>query len=132
MIVVDASALVAIGQDEPDADGMLCVLETSERAIISPVNAVEAGLVLVGRGVLEHPEAYNRWLRILDVEVDQEPIDHAFAIRSYLTYGRGYHPAKLNLGDCFAYALAKRLNAPLLYKGDDFSQTDIVSALQPT
>jgi ribonuclease VapC len=132
MIVVDSSALVAIGQDEPDADDMLYVLETSVRAIISPVNAVEAGLVLIGRGIIEHPAAYDRWLRVLDIEVDHERIDHALAIRSYLTFGRGYHPAKLNFGDCFAYALAKRMNAPLLFKGNDFAQTDICSALQPT
>ena len=132
MIVVDSSALVAIGRDEPDADDMMFVLETSDRAIISPVNAMEAGLVLIGRGIIAHTAAYDRWLRILDVEVDHERIDHALAIRSYLTFGRGYHPAKLNFGDCFAYALAKRLNAPLLFKGNDFTQTDIRSALQPT
>ena len=132
MIVVASSALVAIGQDEPDADDMLYVLETTERAVISPVNAVEAGLVLIGRGIIEHTEAYDRWLQILDVEVDEEPVDHALAIRSYLTYGRGHHPARLNFGDCFAYALAKSRKAPLLYKGNDFAQTDIRSALQPT
>ena len=132
MIVVDSSALVAIGQDEPEADEMMNILETSERAIISPVNAMEAGLVLIGRGIIEHPESYDRWLQILEVEVDQERIDHALAIYSYLAFGRGYHPAKLNFGDCFAYALAKRLDAPLLFKGNDFALTDIRSALQPT
>ena len=52
-------------------------------------------------------------------------------MQAYLTFGRGYHPARLNLADSFAYALARRLDAPLLYKGDDFALTDIRSALQP-
>ena len=56
----------------------------------------------------------------------------SIALDAYLRFGKGLHPARLNLGDCFAYALAKALDAPLLYKGDDFAMTDIRSALQPT
>jgi ribonuclease VapC len=54
------------------------------------------------------------------------------ALAAYLAWGRGHHDARLNLADCFAYALAKHLDAPLLYKGDDFALTDVRSALQPT
>ena len=60
------------------------------------------------------------------------PVAGDAALRAYLAFGRGVHRAGLNLGDCFAYALAKQLDAPLLYKGDDFSVTDIRPALQPT
>ena len=129
MIVVDASALIAIGEEEPDADLYLEALERANAAALSPVNAVEAGLVLVGRRRLADAAAFDLWLESLGVEVHPGPIDHAGALAAYLTFGRGYHPAKLNFGDSFAYALAKRLDAPLLYKGDDFSRTDIRSAL---
>lgn len=132
MIVVDASALVAIGDGEPEEELYLGVIERAARAIISPVNAVEAGVVLIGRQRFASVEDFGLWLESLAVEVDTSPGDHAGAMAAYLEFGRGYHPAKLNLGDSFAYALAKSLDAPLLYKGDDFARTDIRSALQPT
>lgn len=62
----------------------------------------------------------------------EREVSGAVALGAYLTYGRGVHRARLNLGDCFAYALAKELDAPLLYKGNDFLHTDIRPALQPT
>lgn len=132
MIVVDASALVAIGTGEPEAELYLGVIERAARAVISPMNAVEAGVVLIGRQRFASTEDFDLWLESLAVEVDTSPGEHAGVMAAYLTFGRGYHPARLNLGDSFAYALAKKLNAPLLYKGDDFARTDIRSALQPT
>ena len=132
MIVVASSVLVAIGQEEADADLYLETLENADHATISPVNAVEAGLVLIGRRIIQHSRAYDRWLGILGVEIHRDLIDHVAALEAYLEFGRGYRPAKLNFGNCFAYALAKQLKAPLLYKGRDFAQTDITSALQPT
>lgn len=132
MIVVDASALVAIGDFEPDARTYLAALEQADSAVISSVNAIETGLLLFGRKRLKGVEDLNRWLAALEVEVDRSVIDHAEVLEIYLLFGRGYHRARLNFGDCFAYALAKRLDAPLLYKGDDFARTDIRSALQPT
>jgi len=74
---------------------------------------------------------FDRWLARLDVEVGGTDDLSAAALEAYLTYGRRYHGARLNLADCFAYALAKRLNVPLLYKGNDFSLTDVQRALQP-
>lgn len=129
MIVVDASALVAIGEEELDADLYLEALERAQDAVLSPVNAVEAGLVLIGRRRLADAAAFDLWLESLGVAVHPGLVDHADALTAYLTFGRGYHRAKLNFGDSFAYALAKKLDAPLLYKGDDFSQTDVRSAL---
>jgi ribonuclease VapC len=122
VIVVDASALVAIGA------GVLLTNETR----ISAVNYVEAGLVLIGRGRLTSKAELNIWLATLGVEIVQAVDLAEEALLAYLTFGRGYHPARLNMGDCFAYALAKSLDAPLLYKGDDFALTDVRSALQPT
>ena len=132
MIVVDASALVAIGDGEAEAEIYLAVIERAARALISPINAVEAGVVLIGRQRFADAEDFDLWLESLAVEVDKSPGDHAGAMAAYLAFGRGYNPARLNLGDSFAYALAKKFDAPLLYKGDDFAQTDIRSALQPT
>lgn len=132
MIVVDASALVAIGGEEADAELYLEALERADKALVSPVNAVEAGLVLIGRGRIAHAVDFDRWLSALGVEVDNGLIAHADALNAYLAFGRGYHPARLNFGDSFAYALARKLDAPLLYKGDDFALTDVRSALQPT
>lgn len=132
MIVVDASALVAIAESEPEAPAFLEILERCETAIISPTNAVEAGVVLMGRGRFADAREFDRWLAALGVEVDTTPINPIDVLSAYARFGRGRHPARLNLGDTFAYALAKTLDAPLLFKGDDFTRTDIRPALQPT
>lgn len=132
MIVVDASALVAIGDSEPDALDYLRVLEQADIAVVGVINALETGIVLMGRGRLQTPEDVDNWLARLGVEVDGSSLTSREVLVAYATYGKGRHPARLNLGDCFAYALAKRLDAPLLYKGGDFALTDIRPALQPT
>ena len=126
MIVVNASALVAIRDDL-----LAEALSRAARATITPINHVEAGLILVGRQRFSDQAAYQYWLRILDIETASLDLaDEALA--AYLAFGKGWHPARLNLADCFAYALAKTLDAPLLYKGEDFAKTDVRSALQPT
>jgi len=131
MIVVDASALVAIGDAEPDADELLSCL-TSNEAAMSRINYVETGIILIGRRRLISPDDLDRWLAELGVVVDSASDLTQGALRAYLTYGRGYHRARLNLADCFAYALAKQLDAPLLFKGNDFIYTDVEPAIQPT
>ncbi len=128
MIVVDASALVAIGDDEPEAEHFLAVLERNPSRI-SAVNYVEAGLILIGRGRLATQDDLDDWLKQLGASVMPDENLASAALEAYLVYGRRRHPAKLNLADCFAYALAKSLDAPLLYKGDDFPLTDVRSAL---
>ena len=131
MIVVDASALVAIGDEEPDADAYYQMLRANE-AVVSSINYVEAGVVLIGRDRLLGKPRYDEWLADLQVTVRGSDDLSELALQTYLKFGRGYHRARLNLADCFAYALAKTLDAPLLYKGGDFFHTDIRSALQPT
>ncbi|MGH6958205.1 MAG: type II toxin-antitoxin system VapC family toxin [Caulobacteraceae bacterium] len=131
MIVVDASALVAIGDDEPEREPFLNVLLANEAALTS-INYVEAGVILVGRRRMLTKVDFDRWLADLGVEVRTTDDLAALALEAYLTYGRRIHRAGLNLGDCFAYALAKQLDAPLLYKGRDFIFTDVRPALQPT
>ena len=128
MIVVDASALVAIGDFEPDARELLTLLTASE-AVMTSINYVEAGIVLIGRRRLVSPTDLDAWLALLGVAV--RPVEDlaAPALQAYLTYGRGYHRARLNLADCFAYALAKETGEPLLFKGGDFAKTDLEAAV---
>lgn len=129
-LVVDASALVAIARKEPEELAMVRAIASGE-AWASSVNIMEAGLVLVLREGRFTAEQYRVWLAGLFVS-EFTAVDAHNALAAYLAWGKGIHRAGLNMGDCFAYALAKQLDAPLLYKGDDFPLTDVRSALQPT
>jgi ribonuclease VapC len=132
LIIIDASALVAIAADEPEREAFEAALDQADIAYVGPVNYLEAGMVLTGRGYFANMAELNEWLAELAIDLKQDVELGEGALAAFLRFGRGNHPASLNLGDCFAYALAKQLNAPLLYKGDDFAKTDITSALQPT
>jgi ribonuclease VapC len=131
LIVVDASALVSIAVGEPDAGELREALARADRIVAAPINLLETGIVLAKRGHEPNAAAINAWIRVLRVE-EHQGVTAAEAMAACFRFGRGFHPAKLNIADCFAYALAKQLDAPLLYKGDDFALTDIRSALQPT
>lgn len=128
-LVVDTSALVAILLNEPDGSTYFNRI-ASARAVLSAVGKVETLMVLLSRAPDEGRERFDftvKTLNVAIVEVDDRLAESA--IEAFLRYGKGRHPAKLNFGDCFSYALANCLNAPLLFKGNDFSQTDIRSAL---
>ena len=129
MIAVDASALVAIAQGEAGWKDLLRVLDRNDENVLAPMNYVEAGIVVIHRGILADRRAFDNWLAGLGVDLRHDLELGPSALDAYLRFGKGRHPARLNLGDCFAYALAKALDAPLLYRGDNFSQTDIRSAL---
>ncbi|MER8765410.1 type II toxin-antitoxin system VapC family toxin [Mesorhizobium sp. M0960] len=128
-MVIDTSAVVAILRSEPEAARL-------ERALIlDPIRLVPATCVLEARMVLvsrrgEHVLAeIDLWLRKIEADiipVDSELVD--LATQGWLTYGKGHHPAALNFADCLSYALAKRADEPLLFVGNDFSQTDIEAA----
>lgn len=131
MIVVDSSALVAMfRKEEPDWLSYLEALQAATRPRLSAANLVETIIVLGSRA----PRGGRQRLAMLVRESGMiiEPVDELRALQAadaHAQFGRGNHPAKLNFGDCFAYALAKELDMPLLYKGDDFRQTDIRSVL---
>lgn len=131
MIVVDASALVAIGDEAPDAEDYYRVLQAND-SVLSSINYVETAVILMSRDRMRGKARYDEWLASLGVTLHAGDDLSEGALRAYLAYGRGYHRARLNLADCFAYALARQLDLPLLFKGADFPQTDILSALQPT
>jgi ribonuclease VapC len=129
-MIVDSSALIAILFDEPDSQQYLDALLSAQRVRISAATAVESAIVAMRRaGVEAEAELELLIVRcgadIIPVSQDQVPI----AKNAFLTCGKGRHDAALNFGDCFSYALAKSYMEPLLYKGNDFAQTDIVSAL---
>ena len=132
MIVIDSSALIAVALKEPEGSLYLEVLGQAGGAALAPINYVETGVILVRRGFVPDHGQFDEWLGDLTVTIDEDTALGSSALGAYLRFGKGLHPARLNLADCFSYALAKTLDAPLLYKGDDFARTDIRSALQPT
>ena len=134
LIVVDSSAVVAIQLGEPSAEALLQRLRIEGAALMSAANYVESGQVLAQRhprSVTEALAQFHDTLELANIAI--APIDEAqarAALEARIKYGRGFgHQARLNYGDCFAYALAKVRDLPLLYVGDDFTHTDIVSAL---
>jgi ribonuclease VapC len=132
---VDASAIVAILTREPDADALADVLESARAPITSPIAIFEAALGICRKrhaGVEEAEADIRDFLgvaAIRAVSITEREAETALAAFSRYGKGRG-HPAQLNLGDCFAYAVAKNHRTALLSKGDDFSKTDIAPAAQ--
>jgi ribonuclease VapC len=127
VIVVDTSVFVAILADEPEAARFTRALARADRRCISAGNYLECAMVADRR--FQGRTDLDDWMAHRHVEVRPVDIELArLAAEGFARFGRGRHIAKLNYGDCFAYALAKLLNAPLLFKGDDFSHTDITPA----
>ena len=130
IIVADTSAFMAILKNEPDADDYRSTLLKADKVLISAATAVEMHIVITARlgepGILRLNRLLSHPLfEIIDLDQAQMVI----ANLAYERFGKGRHPAKLNYGDLFSYALAKHRNLPLLFKGNDFSKTDILSCL---
>lgn len=130
-LVVDTSAIVAILRAEDDARRFAEALGTATQRIMSAGSYLEAGIVIAPRDGRQ--DALDQFVKRVEIEV--AAVTEAEAkegLRAYQQYGRGSgHPANLNFGDCFSYALAKTRNLPLLFKGGDFVHTDIEPALKP-
>jgi len=131
-VIIDTSALIALLQQEPEAKTISEALEAaSERIAISAATLFEAGII-ADRS--RDPAVGRRFDEICsEIGFAVIPFDHAqgrMARQAYRDFGKGSgHPARLNFGDCFAYALAKTLDEPLLYKGTNFGKTDVKSAV---
>ena len=131
MIVADTSALIAIALGEPETNSFLDAIAQADRVLISAASVVEARMVIHGRrgerGVLKLDDIIRAPVfEIVPLSVDDLPVIHA----AFVSYGKGNgHPAGLNFGDLFSYALAKTRGLPLLFKGDDFGHTDIEAAV---
>ncbi len=122
---------MAVVLDEPDGDALLRALSRTLNRKISAATWVEVYLVV--DSLHQHPAVKSRFEDLmlrLKFDIVAVDADMAWIARAAnLTYGKGRHPARLNFGDCFSYALSKQTGEPLLFKGNDFSQTDIVPAL---
>jgi ribonuclease VapC len=132
MIFVDASALIAIIAGEADADRLADILEADEVRLCSPLSVWETIAGLCHSYVFSVPSARAHVRHFLEtgnfqfVSIGEQELEAA--TDAYAQFGKGRHPAKLNMGDCYAYACARTNGAKLLFKGDDFAKTDIPSA----
>lgn len=129
-MILDTSAVVAILRSEPEAPQFAAAMEAAEVRRISAVNYVEAAIVIDSAGSPIASRRFDELMREGEVKVVPVTQDQArLAREAYRDFGKGSgHPAQLNFGDCFAYALAKDAGEPLLFKGRDFSRTDVKAA----
>jgi ribonuclease VapC len=127
---VDASVIVAVLVEETDAEVLRARLAKADRVYFSPIVAYEATLGLARATKMSIADAEKQVTDILAIlAAENLPITAergAKAIAAFERYGKGRHPAGLNMGDCFSYACAQDLDVPLLFKGDDFSKTDVL------
>ena len=128
-MVVDTSALLCVLFVEPDSQRFSNILSRSRDTLLCAVNYFE-GVVVAGSRSGDRGRAIfleilaNAGISIVPATAELSRI----ATDAYFRFGKGFHPARLNMGDCFAYALARQLNQPLLFKGNDFARTDIEAA----
>ena len=128
-MIIDTSALVAILDQEAEAERISRALTSSPDRMLSAANLLEVGIVVQARRGEDGARDLDLLLAKLRVEIVPFTARQAeIARKAFRHYGRGRHDAKLNFGDCFAYALAKDASAPLLFKGDDFGRTDVMVA----
>ncbi|MGH9480503.1 MAG: type II toxin-antitoxin system VapC family toxin [Terriglobales bacterium] len=129
-MILDTSPLVAILANEPDSERYVGAISRAPRCRISAGNFLELSIVIEGQfgdGVLRQCDAL---FRRVGITIEPVTAEQAYLARqAFHDFGRGRHAAGLNFGDCFAYALAKTSGEPLLFKGEDFKKTDIISAL---
>jgi len=127
MIVVDCSAVVAILEREADRQAYAEAIEAAEPPLMSSASFVELAVVMLNRRGNIASGLVDRFLDVAQIEI--APLTREQALLARAAYQRYKKTAGLNFGDCFSYALAKEKNMPLLFKGNDFTKTDIVSCL---
>jgi ribonuclease VapC len=131
-MVVDTSALLAIVFDEAEREKFEDLILRSPTAAMSVVSVVEMTIAMASRQLDTDPSKLDGILSTLRIDVRAVDVAQGLLARqAFVQYGRGRHPARLNFGDCFSYALAKARNDTLPFKGDDFARTDVVPAWQP-
>jgi ribonuclease VapC len=129
-MVIDTSAVVAILFEEEDQLRYAEAIESASTRLVSAVTRVELACVVEGRKGEAGRERLERFFALTGAEVVAvTPQQATLAIGAFRTFGKGRHPAGLNIGDCFSYALASATDRPLLFRGNDFVQTDVRSAL---
>ncbi len=129
-MVIDTSAVLAILFGEPEAKPFAHAIATDPKRLISTFSVLEAGVVLMARKGDTAAREFDLLLHTARITVVAFDTDQATLARSaYEKWGKGRHPASLNLGDCCSYALAQTSGEPLLFKGNDFSRTDVISVV---
>ncbi len=127
VVVIDSSVLIAILLKEPETEYFTKLLIDTDSIYISAVSIVESSMVIEYKKGEQGATQFDELLKTIVPTVIAFDVQQAILARTaWRTYGKGRHPAKLNFGDCCSYATAKHLNQPLLFKGNDFSQTDII------
>ena len=125
-MVIDSSALVAILLAEPDALELVQKISVDSKRLLSAVSLLETSLVLESRKGLSGGRDLDLFLHSAQINIAAMTREQAdLAREAYRRFGKGRHPARLNMGDCCSYALARHSGEPLLFKGNDFSQTDV-------
>lgn len=129
-MILDSSPLVAILAKEPDAEVYVCAISLAPRCRISAGNFIELSMVLERQFSVEALQQCDALFRRVGIVIEPVMVEHAYLARqAFHDFGKGRHPAGLNFGDCFAYALSKQTGEPLLFKGNDFGKTDIIPAI---
>ena len=125
-MIVDTSAVLAVLYREPDAERYETAIAATAGCRMSVANVLEAAIVLEDRGGAAAGHALDAFLKDAAIEPMPVTVEHLEAARhAWRRFGKGRHPAALNYGDCFAYALAEVTGEPLLFKGRDFARTDV-------
>ena len=129
-MIIDSSAVIAILFDEPEAQALLSQIAVAEVCRLSSASLVEIGIVLRRDAAAKRRAAFDEMLRLFSIKIEPVTEEQAYlALDAYDRFGKGTgHPAGLNYGDCFSYALAKQSGEPLLFKGNDFTHTDLEAA----
>jgi ribonuclease VapC len=127
MIVIDSSAIIAIAAGVPMARACEKVLEEQNSVLISTGTLTEVLIVAARRKLVKEVDDILK--NSVTETVDLTPVRAHLAATAYARWGKTFHPASLNFGDCFAYATAQEFSCPLLYIGNDFAQTDVISAI---
>jgi ribonuclease VapC len=126
-MVIDSSALIAILSAEPDAELFSKAVAVDSVRLLSVASMLETAIVIESRYGDSGGEKLDLLLKAAEIRIESVTLEQIDVARlAYQTYGKGKHKAGLNFGDCFTYALAKVCGEPLLCKGDDFSQTDLL------
>lgn len=130
-MVIDTSAFIAILLGEPESPSFIQVIANDIKRLTSVLSALETAIVIESKKGPSGGREFDLLLHEAAIEITPMNADQMqIARKAYQKFGKGRHPANLNLGDCCSYALASYSGEPLLYKGNDFSMTDIASALQ--
>ena len=125
-MILDTSALLAVLQDEPERERYVEAIETATSCAMSVVSQVEASILLLTRRGPDAVRAFDLFVARAAIELMPVDAEQALLARqAYRAFGKGRHAARLNFGDCFAYALSQATGEPLLYKGSDFGRTDV-------